>query len=270
MKQKTFETTEQFLRSVGIPEETRSYKPILHGELIDLTREGISCSGFTIEKESYTMAMDGKVANGKYLLSNIKDEEMQIQVIWQNSYNKKISLKWAIGIHVFVCENGAISGDMGSFKKKHVGDIQEFTPKHIADYLQTANTVFIEMQKVRDKMKQIPVSIEQSAEMLGRLYFIEEVMGSKQLNIIKDELKHPTYNYNSPNTLWELYNYVTYALKTIHPSDWMESHEKTHRFFINYAQIIVPANEFQEAEIITEEKNVYKQLDWVEEIEKLR
>jgi hypothetical protein len=269
MKQKTFTTNEEFLRSVESPEQTSTYKPILHGELIDLTRAGITEAGFTIEREDYSMAANGKIANGRYLLANLKDGEMQIQIAWQNSYNKSMSLKWAIGIHVFICGNGAVSGDMGAFKKKHVGDIQEFTPKSIAEYLLTANSVFVEMQGVRDIMKRIPVSLVQSAELLGRLYFIEDIMGSKQLNIIKNELEHPTHDYSAPNTLWELYNYVTYALKTIHPTDWMSSHEKAHKFFMTYAGIIVPENDFQEAVIEQEEeKSPYKQLDWTEEVDK--
>lgn len=269
MRQKTFTTTESFLRNVPAPDESRTYKPILHGELIDLTRAGIFEAGFSIEREEYSMASKGNIANGRYLLSNLKDGEMQIQIAWQNSYNKKISLKWAIGIHVFICGNGCVSGDMGAFKKKHMGDIQDFTPKHIAEYLKLSSSVFSEMQQVRDIMKGIPVTEVQVAEMLGRLYFIEDVMGSKQLNIIKDELDHPTYNYGCPGTLWEIYNYVTYALKTIHPTDWMSSHEKVHEFFLRVANIATPENDFQEAVIVSPTPDPYVQLDWTKEVNQL-
>lgn len=252
-------TTEKELRSINLPEETKSYKPVPHGMLIDVTRQGISEAGFTIEKESYTSAANGMVANGKYTISTIKDAEMQIQIVWQNSYNKSMSLKWAIGVHVFICGNGCVSGDMGAFKRKHTGDVQDFTPKSIAEYLKTASEVFTDIQTIRERMKKVEVTEIESAEMLGRLYILENVMGSKQLNIIKAELDRPSYDYGAPNTLWELYNYVTYALKTIHPTDWMRSHEKTHQFFLQFLP-----------EIIEEEDSPHKQLDWTEEVENMR
>ena len=268
-KTKTFDTTESYLRSVTIPEETSTYKPILHGELIDLTRQGIAQAGFHIEKESYSMANEGKIANGKYTLSDIKDGEMQIQIAWQNSYNKQISLKWAIGIHVFICGNGCVSGDMGSFKRKHTGDVQELTPRWISEYISTAGSVFTQMQNVREVMKNSFITKIDAAEILGKLFFIEEVLHSTQMNILKKELNNATYNYGAPDTLWELYNFVTYSLKTIHPSEWMSSHEKVHEYFtsiLGYEELYKSIPEVEEQPEVAE--SIYKQLDWTEEIEK--
>ncbi|MBC7088624.1 MAG: DUF932 domain-containing protein [Tissierellales bacterium] len=264
MKNKTFATSEQYLRTVPYPEDTTSYKRVLHGNLIDLTRQGIRQAGFTIEKESYTMAADGKIANGKYTIANIRDNEMQIQIAWQNSYNKQVTLKWAIGIHVFICGNGCVSGDMGSFKRKHTGDIQQLTPQWISDYISTAGDVFSEMQTIREEMKLIPVDIVVASEILGKLFFMEEVLHSTQMNIIKGELKKATHDYGAPGSLWELYNFVTFSLRTIHPSEWMDSHEKVHSYFTKilgwHSQISI--------DIVEEkvEESPYKQLDWTEEI----
>ena len=269
MSKKTFDTTESYLRSVPVPEETDSYKPILHGDLIDLTRQGIREAGFSIEKESYTMAVDGKIASGRYAINNIKDNEMQIQIAWQNSYNKLVTLKWAIGVHVFICGNGCVSGDMGSFKRKHTGDVQELTPKWIAEYISTAGEVFVEMQKVREEMKTIFIDDNTAAEILGKLFFVEDVLHSTQMNIIKNELKKATHDYGAPDSLWELYNFVTYSLKTIHPSEWMSAHEKVHEYFKN----IMGFHELYNNLEIPEDKpnvvnEIFKQLDWVEELSK--
>jgi len=268
MSKKTFETTESFLRAVDVPEETATYKPILHGDLIDLTRAGIKEAGFTIEKENYSAAADGKIANGRYTIANIRDGEMQIQIAWQNSYNKQITLKWAIGIHVFICGNGCVSGDMGSFKRKHTGDIQELTPKWIAEYISTADGVFSNMQIIREEMKLVTLEIEESAEILGKLFFVEDVLHSTQMNILKNELKRATHDYGAPSSLWELYNFTTYSLHTIHPSEWMDSHEKVHKYFTGMLSIsseedITAANEMIPIEI----ESSHKQLDWTEQVE---
>jgi len=135
MKRPEYKTTLQDLVAVKLPEQTKRYKPVSHAQLIDTTLNSIEKSGFKLDKQAYNWAGEGQVANGKYTISNIADSEMQIQIAWQNSYNKQVSLKFAIGIHVFICSNGMVNGDMGTFKRKHVGDIQEFTPQSITEYI---------------------------------------------------------------------------------------------------------------------------------------
>ena len=149
MKVTSYNATKQQLINAPLPESTRTYKRIKNEELIDLTLESIYGAGFTLESERYTMAREGNISNGMYTIRNVADSEMQLQLAWQNSYNRQVSLKFALGIRVFICSNGAVSGDMGSFKRKHTGDVQEFTPKHIIEYVKTAGDVFVEMQKNR-------------------------------------------------------------------------------------------------------------------------
>ena len=185
MKRAEYNTTKALLLSAPLPQETATYKPITHDHLIDMTLESIYHAGFTVQKESYTLTKEGAVANGKYTISNLADSEMQIQIAWQNSYDKSRTLKWAIGVHVFICGNGCVSGDMGSFRRKHMGTIQEFTPKSISEYIRTAGEVFVNMQQHRESMKQIEVNRQTVAEHVGRMYIEHEFITSTQLNIIK-------------------------------------------------------------------------------------
>jgi hypothetical protein len=62
----------------------------------------------------------------------------------------------------------------------------------------------------------------------------EQFISSTQLNIISRELKAPTHDYGAKDSMWELYNYTTFAMKETHPSQWMESHIKAHKFFNDY------------------------------------
>jgi hypothetical protein len=102
MDKVTYKTTRSELIAVPVAEQTKSYKPISHEQLIDLTLTSIQNSGFELEKEWYQSARDGAIATGHYSIKNISDGEMQLQVCWQNSYNKQVSLKFALGVHVFV------------------------------------------------------------------------------------------------------------------------------------------------------------------------
>jgi hypothetical protein len=222
-----------------VPQQTRSYKPVSHEQLIDLTLESIYQAGFELDKETYTASTDGLVANGRFTISNVADRDMQLQIGWQNSYNRKVSLKFAIGARIFICQNGCVSGDYGSFKTSHIGKVQTFAPATITEYIKSAGDAFRKLQSDRDVMKNIELTSTRKAELLGQLYIEKEIINSLQLNIIKDEIKKPTFDYGAENSLWELYQYTTYALKQQHPGSWMSSHIETHEFFVNEAGILI-------------------------------
>lgn len=230
----TFNTTKELIMNTPVPVQTRTYKPVSHSSLIDLTLNSIEKAGFTLDKETYSSAVDGQIANGRFSISNVADSEMQLQIGWQNSYNKQLTLKFAIGTRILVCSNGCVSGDFGAFKKKHVGEIQSFTPSAIIDYIAQAGEAFTIMQKQRESMKQIEITKRTKAELVGRMMLEEQFITSTQLNIISRELKAPTHDYNAKDSLWELYNYTTFAMKETHPGLWMDSHIKAHKFFNEY------------------------------------
>lgn len=253
MKVATYTTTKNTLLNAAIPAQTRTYKPVTHNQLIDLTMESIYGAGFTLDKELYSASPDGQVANANFTISNVADKEMQLQIGWQNSYNKTLSLKFAIGARIFICQNGAVHGDMGSFKKKHMGTVQEFTPAAITEYIKQAGDTFQTMQTEREAMKQIEMTKRTQAELIGRLMLEENLISSMQVNQIAAELTNPTYDYGAPGSLWELYQFTTQTMKETHPRNWINDHMQAHKFFVNESGVILPAppqeiNLYQESE----------------------
>jgi len=233
----TNKSAKDIMLTAQVPRETRTYKPVSHRQLIDLTLESIYQSGFDLQSEHYTAAREGDVATGKYSISNVKDDEMQLQIAWQNSYDKTTTLKFAIGTKIFICENGMVSGDHGHFARKHVGGIQEFAPAAITEYIKQSGDAFRKMQHDRETFKAHEISEARRAELLGLMFAHDKFIQSTQLNIIQREIGRPTHDYGSPNTLWELYNYTTFAMKEIHPELWMKNHVKCHEFFAAEAEL---------------------------------
>ena len=238
-----YNTARGMLLIAPVPQQTKSYKPVSHEQLMDLTLESIYQAGFTLDQELYTSARDGKVANGKFTIKNVADTEMQLQIGWQNSYDKSLSLKFAIGTKIFICANGCVSGDYGAFKKKHVGEIQTFTPQAITEYIKHAGDAFTKMQGEREIMKTIELDRRTQAELIGRMIIEEKFIESTQLNIIRGELDKPTHDYGSANSLWELYQFTTYSMKQVHPSLWMNNHINAHSFFTEASGIITSKQE---------------------------
>ena len=234
---KTDRSAKDIMLAAQVPVQTVTYKPISHRQLVDLTLESVYQSGFEIDKENYLTARGGDVATARYTIKNVKDNDMQLQVVWQNSYDKSASLKFAIGVQIMICSNGMVSGDHGSFKRMHKGTVQDFAPAAITEYIKSAGDAFTKMQKDREAFKAHEISKERRSELLGRMFAHEKFLQSTQLNIIQREFNNPTHDYGAPDTLWELYNYTTFAMKEIHPSRWMKDHIKCHNFFAEQADL---------------------------------
>ena len=244
----SYVSARDILINAEIPQQTKTYKPISHLQLIDLTLNGIHNAGFKLDSESYSAARGGNIANGRFSIANVADSEMQLQIGWQNSYDKSLTLKFAIGTKIFICQNGCVSGDMGAFKKKHVGEIQDFTPSAISEYIKSAAEAFNRMQKEREQMKQVEITARVKAELVGRMFLENQIITSTQLNIISRELKSPTHDYGAPDSMWELYNFTTFAMKESHPALWMDKHMDAHKFFVNESGILVNPMTLQVAE----------------------
>lgn len=266
MKVQGYDITRDLLIKTPLPLETKTYKPVMHEQLMDLTLEGIYQAGFQLAKERYTAAKFGNVANGWYEIENVGDIEMRLQVMWQNSYDKSKKLDFAVGAVVLVCSNGMMSfRAMNAFRRKHMGEIQTLAPQKIGEYLKSAAEVFEVLQSDRDLMKQVQVDNRTTAELIGRMYIEEDFLESTQLNIIKRELIKPTHNYNAPGSLWELYNHTTYAIGGINPARWMDDHMAAHKFFVEASELMTKSSTIThehtipEAAVIVEDPR-FKQL----------
>lgn len=241
-------TRDQLVRAI-IPAQTRTYKPVTHESLMDLTMESIYQAGFKIKSESYTCAKDGNVATGRYMIDDVGDNEMKLAVNWQNSYDKSLPVVFSMGAIVLVCTNGMMATrNVYSFRKKHVGEIQTYTPSIIPEYIRGGGEMFAGLQNEREALKQIEISKRTTSEIIGRMFMEEDFIESTQLNIIKRELKNPTHDYKSPGSLWELYQFTTFAIGGIHPSRWMNDHLDAHRFFTGISNDLV----YEDAHVVEE------------------
>jgi hypothetical protein len=215
-----------------LPERTESYTPISHKSVIDYSTGTLQKMGFTIKNSIYRSSIDGLVGQGEYHLQYGNDPEMGLMLAWQNSYNKQVSFKYAIGAHVFVCSNGMVAGDLASYRRKHTGTADEEALQHIETYVGDAKMIFERLIHDREILKNQDLTSRQVAEMIGRMYIEDQIITSTQINIMKRELEKPTYDYGvDPNNAWAVYNYATHAFKEDSPRNWIKRHSDLHNFF---------------------------------------
>ena len=220
------------LMTAPVPSRTDSYTPIPHGTIIKNTIDTLDNHGFKVKQTRYRSSTDGLIGSGEYHLEYGGDPEMGLMLAWQNSYNKQVTFKYAIGAHVFVCANGMVAGDLASYRRKHTGTADEEALAYINGYIGDAAKIFGKLIEDREMLKQHEMNLRQVSEMMGRMFLCNQIITSTQLNIIKREIENPTYDYGvAPLNAWAIYNYATHAFKEDNPKSWIKRHTDLHKFF---------------------------------------
>jgi len=222
-------SAKDILLNASLPLKTDSYAPVPHKDVIEFTLENLDKANFKVIEEKYSTARDGQQGMGFYNIQT-PDPEMCIRLIWHNSYDKTMPLRWAMGANVIVCTNGMVRGEMGAFKRRHTGTVLSDYTENISQYISQAGDRFDALVRDRERMKEIELTKRNCAELVGRMFIEEAVINATQVGIIKREIENPSFNYNSDGSLWQFYNHCTVAFKEAHPRHFLDHHTMLHNF----------------------------------------
>ena len=227
--------TEEFLRAVELPEETKTYAVIGHGYVIDKIREMLASKGFVVTEELYKGENKGQEAMGFMQLENTKDPDMGMTFNWTNSYNKKLKFSCAIGGFIYDSKVPFVSSDSTSrYNRIHTGTALSETTEVIEQMIEQAEEHFDKIIEMKNKFVNIEISRKEYAKLMGLLYFDKQAISSEQINIVKREYDKPTFKCNHPGTLWSLYKMIMYAIVDQAPKQWYQQQIKIN----NYVQIL--------------------------------
>jgi len=225
---KNWKNTTDFLREIPLPEQTRTYKPVSHAIFIDEIKEELYKRGHSVKTERYLTANNGLIMTGNFTIEN-PDGEINPAIFFTNSYNKMRKAELTNGVIVLVCSNGMISMDViNKFSKKHSGTVLEDLRNNIVLSVESIDEEFEKLRKNAEEMKQIQLSDNQIASIIGDMYINESMISETQLSILKKEVKTST-NFKD-NTVWDLYNNTTEAFKASHPMHFDKQHLKLHAY----------------------------------------
>lgn len=226
--------TEVAVRSVDLPTYGGRYAVVPHGDVIDNAKAKLRAAGFTIKQEYYKLSNEGNVAQGVYHLDYGNDPDMGMMFAWSNSYNKTMRFKCAIGAYVFICSNGVVRGDLGSYSRKHSGTALQDVIAQIDNQICHAKEHYDVLLHDKEMLKNTILTPQLKGKILGELFAYDEILTLTQVGIVKREMDKPTHNYNSDvNSAWTMYNHITLALKESHPSTYMKDHQRVHGYFVD-------------------------------------
>lgn len=244
MPRKIQNTTKANIINVPLPNHGASYTVISHQFVIDYAHQALANAGFGIVEEEYRCTADGQIAQGVYKLSFNNDPELSMMFAWTNSYNKQVKFKCVIGAYINQTGSVMISGDMGSWVRKHMGTADTETKATIDDYITNAHMYYNQLVADKTLMKEVMLNTRKQAQLLGVLFAEYGILTTEQASFIRDQMKRPSFTFESNDSLWAFYNYVTLALQQSHPRTWMEDQRILHHFIssiYNFNQCNAPA-----------------------------
>ena len=218
--------TKDDLALVEIPQATESYQPVPHDRLADTLAVigGDILKGFQLEREQYALARNGQQMFG--VLTFRGEDELGLDIGFRNSYDRSMSIGIAIGGHVFVCDNLALTGEV-TVLKKHTKNVWNVLEDTAIQTLYRSQKNFRQVIADCEALKRREFGDEEAFAMLGRL-FGHGILSPRQLPVVKEEWFHPRYEEFQPRNAWSFYNAATESLKTCPPLVIMEKHIQLH------------------------------------------
>lgn len=256
MPKKIQNTTKAHLVSVPLPNHGASYTVISHQFVIDYAYQALATAGFGIVEEEYRCTADGQIAQGIYRLNFNQDPELSMMFAWTNSYNKMVKFKCVVGAYINQSGSVMISGDIGSWVRKHTGSADTEVKDTIDQYISNAHMYYNQLCADKASMEGVSLNKRRQAQLLGVLFAEYEILTTEQASMIREQMKKPQQVFANTDSLWAFYNFVTNALQHSHPKTWMEDQRILHYFIgtiCNFAPATVPVTQVPDNQVVQDE-----------------
>ena len=243
MKLLTPTSREEVYNAPTIPWNNGTYTPISNMLIMDMINSKLNDLGLTVRNDNF---MTARANNGlvKGVIGTYDiiadDNDFGQRLVFRNSYDKSMSFAFAVGTVVFCCTNGCIKGDY-QYKRMHRGVItdessstQEAIIKNIDGGFTMLQASFEKTSVQLRELQQFEISPTESYNILGKLFFEQQVISITQLSTIKKEFEHSKNFHHLGDkdfTAYDLYNHITESLKASHPLSYISDHVKTHSLF---------------------------------------
>lgn len=211
------------------PEQTNTYQPVSYQTLITGADRVADQYQFTLDREEFETDIHGGKIKMKFFYNDgMSNNGFQLSVL--TSHDKSLSVRAAGGIFSHICWNLNMIGDI-QLLHRHQADVNE----EIETFLNQCFSSHQQQHLLADKLEQelglVPLNKREMAELIGRAFVDEKIIGVNQLSLITKELDKPSFKYHNPESLWGLYNHFTNAVKSEHPLTYMQTQQKIQKFF---------------------------------------
>lgn len=227
--------TRSELLSIPTPEETKSYKPITVASIFDTINTLSQEKDFFIQHEVLETKQHGQMQKMRFqFYTGVPKYAFEIAVL--NSYNKTIALRAGSGAVASICWNLQVMAP-SKIHEKHMGDVQEDLYTFLKSSFDEKANQLLNVQTIERAFDFVPLTRREMAELAGRLFYEEELVGPRQAEVIRKEMSNPSFKYDcNLESLNGLYQHVTYAIQDEHPMTFLQTQQGVQSFFVEQYQ----------------------------------
>jgi hypothetical protein len=204
------------------------YQPVNHIDLVNLIKKGCKARELEITSQQWGLTSDrlglfGEVKLKGKALPKMKEMECSLGV--RHANNRKMSVKFATGANVFVCDNMAILGDF-ILSRRHTNGIEldEMVTEGIENYIEQS----LELPKMKPELEKVKITPDLEHKILTIASHGEEdeaddnpsrmrLIRKAHLWAFHNEWMQPTHKDFQPRNGWSLYNCYTEVMKRYNP-----------------------------------------------------
>lgn len=227
------QTTESALINSALPQHGNTYTVISHESIINTVKRLLEANNLSIVNTTYIANYKSQVAQAFYHVEpddyELEDANLNMMFTWTNSYDKTVRFQCSLGAVTKRTKNHIVTDNI-SFARKHTGTADEEMESQIENQIKFSKMYFDKIVKLKQALIKIQLSERERSEILGRLYFDEEILETNQLTVLKKYLQEGYENYPTSNA-WVFYNSIVNAMKTSHPRNWLKDNSNLNRFF---------------------------------------
>lgn len=205
----SFET----LMGVETPEATDSFQPIGHHTLVLLVKKAIENVGLVIVEEEHSLAQGGQRYFGGFALTGkgIDGEDRQVVLGLRNSHNKSFAAAICMGTRMIVCCNLSFSSDV-KLARRHTVNILKDIERVIANAIGRVLAHWNDMGERIIAYQNKKLTSQEAENLIVKLVDSKAFPAREIYNAIQ-EFRKPSFVEFEGETLWSLYNAITFCLK---------------------------------------------------------
>lgn len=202
------------MEAIPAPEGTETWRPVQHRQVVEAIHSATIAKGLSIASEEYSVTHDDKRLFGILKLrENRAGSEWSRCIGIRTGNDKIVALGIAIGVSVFVCDNGCFTGER-IYKRRHTAAFDLESVMNSA--FDGIDTRFDSFETRLNSLKGEPVSRDEAA---GIVVSVAEQGGIRAIDILPvlNEFEKPRHEEFAEPTRWSLLNAFTEISKLYHP-----------------------------------------------------
>lgn len=218
------------VRNAPVTYKGNRYAPVQNSLIMDIIEEQCDRSNLIIDSKAFRTARNAQRVIADYTIKTDLDNEIGFMLSFGNSTDGSMAAVITSGAKTYICSNGSYYGDSFRFKRKHINSVSDITDAVYQSINLLERDLLFQIDR-KNNMKLIELSKREMSELAGRLFIEEKILSPTQIARLKDEIEKPSFDYQSDNSLWEMYSHVTHVLKTSEPISYLPRYTKAGTFF---------------------------------------